>query len=171
MLHFVAKPLHSILKLRSCLPQNFITTRETVNSFFIYDFLKDGPWMSPCHKGYMFHNPSIFLYFILFSSLIKPVVPFYGLRLRFPWAQKLLHCSLDSPKCLSLCPVFVCLLYFLFRVEESRLLFPRSQQSDQEFPCSLENNRQYPVLPRSQRAPGGLLSSGQFYRQQQLLCL
>ena len=74
-------------------------------------------------------------------------------KLRFPWSKKLLLCSLDPQKCLSLFPIFACLFYLLFIVEEiiivSRLVLPWSQQSNQEFPSSHKIIWQYLLFPKN----------------------
>lgn len=75
-------------------------------------------------------------------------------KLGFPWSQKLLCCSLDPQEVLSLFPIFVFLFYLLVIVQEiiiinSRLVFPWSQQSNKDFPCSLKIIWQYSLFSKN----------------------
>ena len=86
------------------------------------------------------HDPSIFF---LFYPLFPIIITNCSLKcFKLPWSQELKRRTLDPEKYLSLFPVLVCLFYLLFIVEEIlieiRLVFPSSQQSNQEFPCSLK---------------------------------
>ena len=100
--------------------------------------------------GTCFHHPLTFFDLIPCSSLIKQLKCF---ELRFPWFQKLLRYSLDLQKWLSLFPISVCLFYLLFITEEiiiaSRLVFPWSQKSNQQFPCSIKITWKYPLFPKN----------------------
>ena len=99
--------------------------------------------------GTCFHHPLTFFDLIPCSSLIKQLKCF---ELKFPWFQKLLRYSLDLQKWLSLFPISVCLFYLLFITEEiiiaSRLVFPWTQQSNQQFPCSIKITWKYPLFPK-----------------------
>jgi len=67
-------------------------------------------------------------------------------KVRLPYSQTRLPCSLDSQKCLSLFPIFVCLFYLPFNSRRNYiwkqitvpLMQTISQQSNQGFPCSLK---------------------------------
>ena len=95
---------------------------------------------------------NLFWFYPLFS-INKTTCCLKCFKLRFPWSKKLLQCSLDPQKCLSLFAIFACLFYLLLIVEEiiigSRLVLPWSQQSNQEFPSSLKIICQYLPFPKN----------------------
>ena len=77
--------------------------------------------MSPSQRGVgavtCSHDPLIFFYLMHCSPSTKPRCSLECFKLRFPWSQKRLRCSLDPQKGLSLFSIFVCLLY-LSKVEK-----------------------------------------------------
>lgn len=103
--------------------------------------------------GYMFPwslNP---FWFPPLSPINKTTCSLIYLKPEFPWSQNLLRCSIGTQKCLLFFPIFLCFFYLLFIVEEiiieSRLAFPSSQQSNQEFLCSLKIIWQFRLFPKS----------------------